>query len=158
MSTLVEFLSPPQRRARIIADCVRRVEAHAATTRGIRGLALKAGLAALNAARPNALPRAAASVLPEFAAALDPYYQRFLASGQPDFAVFLEPHRAQACASLLEVTDARAARTSHRALRATYRKLRGTLASELERLLPDIVRGLSEQVRSGPGRGQPSET
>ena len=147
MRSLSELLMDPSHRDVIIADCVRRVEAHVAQTGGLKGLSLKAGLAALKAVRADALPRATARLLPEFAAAIEPLYQQFRASGERDFSAFLKPRSAQAGAAILAVTDARVAASSHRALRSVYKKLRGTLAAELETILPGLVRGLSAHVR-----------
>ena len=147
MTTLVEMISAPQRRDAIIADCVRRAEAQVASAGGIRGLSLKAGLRALKAVRPDALTRATGQLLPKFAAALEPLHREFLASGEKNFAGFLEKRRAQARDAILAVTDARADAGTHRVLIATYRRLRPALASEIEKLLPELIGGIGRQLR-----------
>lgn len=146
MATLVEIITAPKRRDAIIADCVRRAEAQVSAASGLRGLSLKAGLRALKAVRPDALTRATEQLLPKFAAALEPLHQEFLASGEDNFARFLEERRARAREAILAVTDARADAGTHRMLIATYRKLRPTLASEIEKLLPELIRGIGRQI------------
>lgn len=147
MPTLSEILLDPAHKDAIIADCAARVEAQAAGAGGIKGMSLRAVLAAIKKARPDAVPRAVARLLPEFAAALDPLYARFGASGERDFSRYLRQHSAEAREALMAITDARADASSHAAFRSGYRKLRGILASELEAMLPDLVKGLSAQIR-----------
>ena len=148
MRTLSEILLNPKHRDAIIADCVNRVEARVANASGLKGLGLKAGLSAIKKVKPDAVPRAVTRMLPEFAAALDPIYQRFRASGERDFSRYLKQHAAEAREALMSITDARADATSHGALRSGYRKLRGTLAAELEAMLPELVKGLSAHLVS----------
>jgi hypothetical protein len=152
MPTLSELLLDPKYRDTIIADCVNRVEARVANAPGLKGLGLKTGLAAIKKVKPDAVPRAVTRMLPEFAAALDPIYQRFSASGERDFSRYLKQHAAEAREALMAITDAKADATSHNALRSGYRRLRGTLAEELEAMLPELVKGLSARLdaaRSG---------
>lgn len=150
MPTLSEILLDPQHRDAIIADCIMRVEARVAHATGLKGLGLRAGLAAIKKARPDAVPRAVTRMLPEFVAALDPLYQRFRASGEPDFSRYLKRHSAEAREALMKITDERADATSHTALASGYRRLRGILAAELEEMLPDLMRGLSKHLNAAP--------
>lgn len=146
MPTLSKILLDPQHRDAIIADCIKRVEARVANATGLKGLGLRAGLAAIKKARPDAVPRAVTRMLPEFVAALDPLYRRFRASGEPDFSRYLKQHSAEAREALMKITDERADATSHTALASGYRRLRGILASEVEAMLPDLVKGLTAHV------------
>lgn len=148
MQTLSKILLNPKHRDAIIADCVNRVEARVANATGLKGLGLKASLSAIKKVKPDAVPRAVTHMLPEFAAALDPIYQRFRASGERDFSRYLKQHSAEAREALMAITDARADATSHSALRSGYRKLRGTLATELEAMLPELVKGVSAHLVS----------
>lgn len=147
MPTLSELLLDPKHRDAIIADCVNRVEARVANASGLKGLGLKTGLAAIKKVKPDAVPRAVTRMLPEFAAALNPIYQRFRASGERDFSRYLKQHAAEAREALMAITDSKADATSHNALRSGYRRLRGTLAAELEAMLPELVKGLSARIK-----------
>ena len=140
MTTLADLLLAPARRDALIARIAQWIEDYVARLPGLRGMALRAGLAAAQAARPDAVPRGVRRLLPDFAAALEPFWQRFRASGERDFGEYLRRHAPEASAAMMAEVDARMAGTSHRALAAAYRRLRGTLAAELERQLPDVAR------------------
>jgi hypothetical protein len=146
MTTLADVLLAPERRDLIVSRTAAWVEQYVAKRPGLRGLTLKAGLAALKAARPDALPRGVARLLPEFAVALEPLYRRFRASGERNFSHFLAAHSDDATAALIAVADARAAATSHRALASGYRRMRGTFEAELHTLLPELAKMLSRYV------------
>lgn len=146
MPTLSDILLDPKHRDAIIADCVTRAEARVANASGLKGLGLKAGLGAIKKAMPDAVPRAVTRMLPEFSAALNPLYQRFLASGEKDFSRYLKQHSAEAREALMAITDSRADASTHKALASGYRKLRGILATELEEMLPELMQGLSTHL------------
>lgn len=146
MTTLTELLLAPERFDRLVPQTAAWVERYVHETGGLRGMALKAGLAAARAARPDAVERAVRRLLPEFATALEPFWQKFRASGEADFSTYLKRHAPQATAALMAVTDTRIAASSNRALHVGYKRLRGTLATELQKLLPDIARMIGRSV------------
>lgn len=146
MTTLADLLLAPDRQARLVARTAEWVERYVHESHGLRGMALKAGLAAAKAARHDAVPRAVTRLLPEFTRALEPYWQDFRASGEQDFAVYLKRHAKPATVDMMDAVDARIAGSPNKALHAGYRRLRGTLAGELEKLLPDIARMIGKTV------------
>jgi hypothetical protein len=147
MTTLAEILLAPARRDEAIARTAEWVEAYVAQRPGLRGLTLKASLAALKAARPDALERGVARMLPEFAVALEPSYQRFVKSKERDFPEYLARHADDAVHALMQVADARAASTPHRTLASGYKRVRGTFEHELYTLLPDLAKMLSRAMK-----------
>lgn len=146
MTTLADLLLAPDRQARLVARTSEWVERYVHESHGLRGMALKAGLAAAKAARPDAVSRAVTRLLPEFTRALEPYWQKFRASGEPDFAAFLKRHARPASADMMAAVDTRIAGSPNKTLHAGYKRLRGTLAAELEKLLPDIARMIGRTV------------
>jgi hypothetical protein len=142
MATLESTLLSPDRRENLIADCVRLIETQVASRGPLRRIALGAGLAVLEAVKPHALHRIVAGLLPEFAAALDPLYQRFLAGKHGDFSRFLEQHPAEAVDALIGVTDRRARASVHAAVRSVYDRLRGSAEHEVRSALPGLGRVL----------------
>lgn len=146
MTTLAELLLAPSRRDALVRETARWVERYVADAGGLRGIALRAGLGAAQAGRPDIVTRAVARLLPEFAQALEPHWQRFKATGEHDFGAYLKRHAADASEAMMQVADARVAASNHRALAVGYRRLRGTLESELERLLPDIARMIGRTI------------
>jgi hypothetical protein len=146
MTTLAELLLAPARHDTLVRNTAAWIERYVAESSGLRGMALKAGLGAARAARPDAVSRAVTRLLPEFAAALEPFWQRFRASGERDFSVWLKRHAKPASAAMMDALDARIAPSPNKALTGGYKRLRGTLATELERLLPDIARMIGKSV------------
>lgn len=146
MTTLAQLLLAPDRHDALVARTSAWVERYVHESHGLRGTALKAGLAAARAARPDAVERAVNRLLPEFAEALEPYWQKFRASGEKDFSAYLKRHARGAAAAMMERTDARIAASPNKTLHAGYRRLRGTLAAELEKMLPDIARMIGKTV------------
>jgi hypothetical protein len=143
MATLESTLLAQDRREKLVADCVRVIETQVASRGPIRRIALGAGLAVLEAIKPRALQRAVGTLLPEFAAALDPLYQRFLAGKCGDFSEFLDRHPAEAVAALIAVTDRRAGASANAAVRSAYGRLRGSAETEVRGALPALGRVLS---------------
>lgn len=146
MNPLESTLPTSDRREQLIADCVRLIESQVASRGPIRRIALGAGLAVLEAIKPRALHRAVANLLPDFATALDPLYQRFLASKRVDFSQFLAEHPAEAVAALIAVTDQRARASANAVIRATYERLRGGAETEVRNALPALGRMLSAHL------------
>ena len=146
MTTLSDLLLAPERRDTINAKTAAWIERYVQDSSGIRGIALKTGLKAAKAARPDAVERAVSRLMPEFAAALEPYWQKFRASGEKDFAAYLKRHAGEASAAMMARTDARIAASPNKTLHAGYKRMRGTLETELEKLLPDIARMIGRSV------------
>lgn len=139
MSTLAELLLVPHQRDALINDCVRLIETQVESRDAIRRLALKAGLSMLNSIRPNALNRAVSRLLPDFAAALEPLYQRFRQSGGSDFSLFLGQHSDQAVHALLGVTDQVAGKHPNATVRTVYDKFRSIAENEVRSALPGLA-------------------
>ena len=146
MATLESTLLTPDRRDTLVGDCVRLIESQVASRGPIRRIALGAGLAVLEAIKPRALHRAVSGLLPEFAAALDPLYQRFLAGKHADFSQFLDANRAEAVDALIGVTDRRAGASPNAAVRSAYARLRGMAEAEVDHALPALGRVLSAHL------------
>lgn len=146
MATLESTLLTSDRREKLVADCVRLIQAQVASRGPIRRIALGAGLAVLEAIKPRALQRAVAGLLPEFAAALDPLYQRFLAEKHADFSGFLDTHSSEAVDALIAVTDRRARASANAAVRSAYGRLRGSAEAEVRSALPALGRVLSAHL------------
>jgi hypothetical protein len=146
MTPLESTLLTSDRREKLIADCVRLIEGQIASRSPIRRIALGAGLAVLEAIKPRALHRAVGNLLPDFAAALDPLYQRFLADKRADFSQFLDEHPREAVDALIAVTDRRARASANAAVRTTYARLRGSAETEVRSALPALGRVLSAHL------------
>lgn len=146
MPTLAELLLVPHQRDALISDCVSLIETQVESRGAIRRLALKAGLSMLNSIRPNALNRAVARLLPDFAAALEPLYQRFRQSSGADFSLFLAQNSDEAVRALLGATDQVAGKHPNARVRAVYDKFRSTAETEVRGALPGLATIVSRYI------------
>jgi hypothetical protein len=138
VKSLNDILWSPFQREAFAADLAQLVEQQVASRGGLRGLGLKTGFALLKAAKPDLLAGALRRNAPQFIAALEPLYESFRNSREPDFAVFLQKHAAEARDALLGVADARAAQSTNGALKSAYQKLRGSAENEIEAAVPAL--------------------
>jgi hypothetical protein len=120
---LTEILVDPERKKQVVADCGRVLEAEVASKRGFRGAALKTGYRGFKRVRPGMVAAAFDRLLPAFAPAIDPFYERGRASG--DVHRYFEAQAGPIADALLSVTDAKADRAANRLLVRIYRSLRG---------------------------------
>ncbi|MDR3414874.1 MAG: hypothetical protein P4L83_01695 [Nevskia sp.] len=133
----------------LVADCVQLTERRIAARGGLRGAAVKTGMAMLKTARPDILQRAMQVLLPDFVTALDPLYQDFVAvsgAGRADFAGFLRGRSGAAVDALLGVADARVARVQNGAVKSLYGRLRGDAENEVGAALPELAALLASRL------------
>jgi hypothetical protein len=123
MAKLTALLEGPRRDA-VIADVVAMVECHVQQRSGLRGVTLRAGLAAAKRKLPDAIPRSVTRLLPELLAALD--------QGKP-----------LAAATLMDIADARVERSTHAAVKSFYARFRKTAEHEAEDLVPALAEVLA---------------
>jgi len=137
MSLSEKLLAEPVRTA-VIGDLVKVVDQEVGDKRGFSGRAVQAGYAAGKKVMPNLTERAVTRMLPDFAAAADPYWDDFSQAGGGDFGQYLADRGPQAAQALLAVTDAKIATTSREALKRAYKPLRGKAAEHVEAALPRL--------------------
>lgn len=149
-TTLAKILLAPERRELIAADVARSIEAYVRQLHGLKGFALGAGLKAVTAVRHDALSKGIEGLLPDFASALEPLFQRCCASEEKNFGRFIGAHAEEAVAAIMGTIDARAASGAHAMLAPVYRRLRGTIEGELRRTLPRLVDRIGEVATANP--------
>ena len=116
-------LADPARRAAVVADVARLVEAEVTTRGGLSGMALRAGYTGFQRLRPGILLVVIDRLVPHFAVALDPLWDKAVASGDAD--AWFRAEGGTVADALLGVTDAIAARATNRPLVGLYQSLRG---------------------------------
>lgn len=137
MASLSEVVKDPERRRKVIDDCVALIDAEVADKRGLTGVALKTGYAAVKGVKPGIIPTALHRLLDDFAAKVDPFWQEALASGNPR-SHFVGRRDAIANA-LLGITDARAAKVDNRVIAGAYQRLRPQAVSHVADALPRLA-------------------
>jgi len=134
---LTEVLNDEATRASIIEDVVSLVDGEVAKQRGLGGVAVKAGYKLVQGVKPGFVRNVVQSLLPEFAAALDPIREQALARGQ-SVSGYFHANAPEIAEALLEVTDARAQRSGHGSVKGAYTKLRGSARKNVESAVPGL--------------------
>lgn len=151
MARLAEILTQPTVRPRVVQACADLIDAEVATKSGIAGLAVKAGYKLVKAIKPSMVPDVVDRLLPEFAEAMQPFYEesaRDVARGSTPadaFAARLGQSPPLVAAALLTVTDRRAEKASG-PLKKTYARLRDTAETHVQAAIPGLVKALAPFV------------
>ncbi|MGB1274843.1 MAG: DUF6918 family protein [Nannocystaceae bacterium] len=143
MSTLAEILTETETRPRVVEACTQLVATEVKSKRGFSGAAVKAGYKVVTAVKPTIVPEVVNKLLPEFAAALEPFYVRSQASGSIETEILAD--KDAATQALLGVTDRRAQKVSG-TLRKAYDRLRGTAETHVAAALPNLGKALGQFV------------
>lgn len=146
LSAIVLSVTDPEA---LVNDLARTVETHIAGKSGISGTAMKLGFGALRSAKPDIAARAARSLLPHIAKALDPIYDAFKSSGSGDFGNYLGQHSVKAAALVIDTVDTRIAQSENTTAKAVYKRFRGSAGDELQKLLPSLGRVLTKHTTTG---------
>jgi len=135
--TLNDVLNDEARRASIIEDVCRLVDDEVAQQRGISGMAVKAGYRLVQGVKPGFVRNVVQTLLPEFAAALEPIRQQAVEQGQP-VSRYFAAHQTEVAEALLSVTDSRAEQSEHGSVKGAYHKLRGSARKNVEHAIPHL--------------------
>ena len=142
---LNDVLNDDTKRVAIIEDVCGLVEEEVARQKGLSGVAVKAGYKLVQGVKPGFVRRVVESLLPEFAAALEPIRAQALAQGQPVGSYFAS-HQQEVSEALLAVTDARATSSEHGSVKGAYGKLRGSARKNVESAVPGLGKIIEKYV------------
>lgn len=134
---LNDVLSDDAKRAAIVDDVCRLVDDEVGKQKGIGGVAVKAGYKLVQGVKPGFVRRVVESLLPEFAAALEPIREKALARGE-SVSGYFRAHSTEVAEALLAVTDGRAQSSEHGSVKGAYGKLRGSARKNVERAVPGL--------------------
>jgi hypothetical protein len=134
---LNDVLNDEAKRASIIEDVCRLVDDEVGKKKGLGGVAVKAGYKLVQGVKPGFVRRVVETLLPEFAAALEPIRQQALSQGQTVGGYFAT-HQQEVAEALLAVTDGRAERSEHGSVKGAYGKLRGSARKNVESAVPGL--------------------
>lgn len=146
MSTAVsDALLDQTRRPAAVAALTEVIDAEVADKSGLGGAAVKAGYAAARKLGGDFVPSATDRLLPQFAAALDPFWA---SKGDTGFAAHLQARSQEAADALLAVTDAKAEATSHASAKKVYNALRGKAKEQVVAALPRLGATVERLVKA----------
>lgn len=149
MATLVEILTKPETRPRVVRACADLIAAEVDRKSGLSGIAIKGAYRLVQAVRPSMVPHVVDRLLPEFAAAMEPFYAASVTAaegrGQPLSHVFpahLGDEASAVAESLLAVTDRRAEGASG-PVKKTYTRLRSSAHEHVSAAVPGLGRTIA---------------
>lgn len=140
MPALTDILTADDVRRSVVDDCCQLIEDEVRSKRGVSGLALKAGFKVFKKFKPGALPIAVNNLLDDFAAAVDPFFQDHLESGNRSAVQSFRPRARQIADALLVITDRKAERFDRGLIRKTYYKLRPMAVNHTADAIPGVAR------------------
>ena len=105
---------------------------------GVSGAAVKIAYKTAKTFAKGYLRETVESLLPEFVAALEPFWADFTASGASGFGDYLVKRGDEVSEALLAVTDARAQMCSKAVILRAYGTVRGGAAKHIQAALPNL--------------------
>ncbi len=142
MGTLVEKLTAtPDVRRKVVEACCQLVEDEVGSKRGLSGAAIKTGYTVVKKLKPGMIPSAVNSLLPEFADAMQPLFDKN--DGDADkFTSYISGNAAETADLLLGVTDAKAQNANNKTVKKTYDRLRGSAKDNVQAAVPGLAKTL----------------
>ena len=134
---LTDVLNDEAKKASIVNDVLQLIDGEVAKQKGLAGVAVKAGYKLVQGVKPGFVRSVVETLLPEFAAALDPIREQAEAQGDTVSGYF-GTHTREVAEALLAVTDARAEKSEHGSIKAAYSKLRGSALKNVEAAVPGL--------------------
>jgi hypothetical protein len=145
MGSLADKLTAPEVRRDVVEACCNLVESEVDSKRGFSGAAIKLGYKAVKALKPGFIAGAVNGLLPEFADAMQPLYDKN--DGDADkFSSYLTSNPAETADVLLQVTDAKSKKATNATVKKTYDKLRGTAKDNVQAAVPGLAKALKPFV------------
>ena len=137
-ATLQEILLTPDNRPKVVADCQTLIDQEVSDKGGISGTAIKLAYKTVTTFASGIVHDAVDTLLPDFAAQLEPYWADFSASGGSEFGDYLAKRGGEVSESLLSVTDARAASSQRAPIKKAYNTVRPSGVKSVEAALPRL--------------------
>ncbi len=142
---LSDGLLDSNKKAIVVDDCCKMIDAQLASKSGISGIALKTAFAALKGVKPGYIPEVVEHLLPECFTALDPLWSEGVQKGDP--VEHLVSSRDRTADALLGITDARIKLSKRQIVRGTYEKLRGSAKKHVEEAVPDLAKVIDKYTK-----------
>lgn len=145
MGSLADKLTAPEVRRDVVEACCNLVQSEVDSKRGLSGAAIKLGYKAVKALKPGFIAGAVNGLLPEFADAMQPLYDKNDGDGEK-FTSYITQNPAETADLLLQVTDAKSKKANNATVKKTYDKLRGTAKDNVQAAVPGLAKALKPFV------------
>lgn len=148
--SLVERIGVEPVRAKVIEDCVDLIDAQVKAKGGLSGMAIKGAYATIKTIKRGFVPSVVDALLDDWLGKLQPHHDKWAAGGSGTFAEFVIARSDDVAEDLLQVTDERAARTSHTTAKKAYEKMRGGAKKNVIEAIPDLARLIEKHMSAAP--------
>jgi hypothetical protein len=145
--SLIEKFQDPERRARIVDDCVTLVDGEVDKKGGLGGVVIKTGYAAVKGIKPGFVRKVVDGLFDRWAAKLEPFWSEAESGGKVPVE-HLVARKSAVADALLSVTDEKAERADHAIVASTYKKLRPTAKGHVEEAVPALAKLIDKHARS----------
>jgi hypothetical protein len=145
MPTLVERIAVAPRREKVIEDCCHLIDAQVKAKGGLSGIAIKGVYATVKTFKRGFVPSVVNALLDEWLGKLQPYYDKWSGGGGA-FSEFLVARSDDVAEDLLQVTDARAAKSEHGTIKKLYEKNRGSAKKNVIEAIPELARLIEKHL------------
>jgi hypothetical protein len=146
MGALSDAIKDPTKRRAIVDDGIKVVDAEVASKKGLRGMAVKAAYKTVKAIKPGFIGMALDMLIPEFAAAVDPFHATWAKSGSGTLEQHFVKNGEAIANSLLAITDKRVDARSNRGARKAYQSLRPQGVEHTKAAMPRLAGLVSRHV------------
>ncbi len=144
--SLVERIGVEPWRAQVIADCVELIDAQVKAKGGLSGMAIKGAYATIKTIKRGFVPSVVEALLDDWLGKLQPHHDRWSAGGAGTFSEFVIARSEDVAEDLLQVTDERAAKTSHTTAKKAYEKMRGNAKKNVIEAIPELARLIEKHL------------
>jgi hypothetical protein len=141
MPTLQEKLLAPDIQPQVVADGQDLVEHEVATMAGVTGTAVRLAYKTVRTFDAGHIRVMIESLLPDVAAALQPYWTAFTATFPPDggdFGGYLADREDEVAEALLAITDERRRQSRRATIVKAYNTVRGSAVKHVKAALPAL--------------------
>jgi uncharacterized protein DUF6918 len=147
--TLVERIGAEPTRAKVIEDCVELIDAQVKAKGGLSGMAIKGAYATIKTIKRGFVPGVVDALLDDWLGKLQPHHDKWTTGGaKGTFAEFVIARSDDVAEDLLQVTDERAAKTSHTTAKKAYEKMRGGAKKNVIEAIPELARLIEKHVNA----------
>ena len=126
---------------------MRVIDAEVHDKRGMTGIAVKGAFKMVQGVKPGFIGQALDHLMPAFAEQIDPFYDRWKASGQGTLRQFMSANSTEIANALLSITDARAERVDKKVLAKAYYKLRPQGVEHTKAAMPRLADLITKHVQ-----------
>lgn len=140
MPTLVEVLTAPGKRQKVIVDCAHLIDEEVQKKGGFSGIAIKGAFSVVKKVKPGFIEEAIDHLLDDFAKRLDPFFQSHANAQGRSLPAHFSAQSGAIADALLGITDERAQRAKNQMVKKTYESLRPKAKQHVEEAVPGIGR------------------